>query len=846
MMVEEQEQVEVSVDPDAELSEYVAAHQDLSRQEAAGGVVAPVDGLSSKLLAEFLQAEKERQETELRWLQDLRQFKGKYDPETVQAIGKRSKAFVRKTRVKVKTVNSRVADLLFPAGSEKNWAVDPTPKPNIDIQERERIQKALQAAADAQAEQAAAASGQPRQAVQVPQDAVDQAILAEAKLASKRMTQAIEDQLTEARYKEESLRAVHNCHLYGTGILKGPLVERKVRTRFRHEVVEEPVLGANRQPMVDDQGNPVTKKVQKWSQYSESYVVPFVESVPLWRFYPDMSATLIEDCRYTYELHSMPKHKVAELAKRPSFNSQRIIDYLKSNPKGATARNLRHFENELKSLGERDASQTHNTGCYELLERWGWLDGCDLKAIGVQVPEDRVHESFFANVWMLPNGQVIRAVLQPINGVTWPYYLYYFDKDETSIFGEGLATIMRDDQAMLNAAVRLMLDNAAITAGPQLEVAVDLLHSMEKTDEIIPWRIWKRNSKQGNQQAVRAIELPSRLNELSQLAAMFEQNTDETTAIPRYMSGENATQGAAGTAAGMSMLMAAANIVIKDLITSWDEGVMRPFITAMYHWNMQFNPDNSIKGDYDVKARGTASLVAKEVRARQLNEFAAMTSDPQDAPFIKRHKLLQARAETNELSDVVKTEDEVKAEQESEQAQKARQMQEQLAQAQVEEAIGKAKRMQAEAELSVKRAAETEAKTKLVLENIEKVIAETVSIKVEAVFASLQAGGVATRDPLIAPAADEVLKSSGFKDDNGDPTIAQLNSPPVQQQMPTQVLLSNKQTIQADPRVAQPGGNPMQPDAPVQPSAEPQPAATIDRPTGMVGRRQGIETERID
>ena len=798
----------IAVVPEQEVAEYVAAHEALARSEKSGYLGSPVDALGAELIGEFGQAELERRDTENRWLQDLRQYKGRYDPDVEAKIGKRSKAFVRKTRVKVKTVNSRVADLIFPAGSEKNWAIDPTPKPNIDVAERQRITVALQ--------QAAQQAGQ-----QPSQEAIDQEILKAAKEAAKKMSSTVDDQLTEARYKDASIKTINSGHLYGTGILKGPLVERKVRTRFKHEVVDEV-----------DKATGSTRKVQRWTQYSESYVVPFVENVSLWRFYPDMSATCIEDCRYAYELHFMPKHKLAELARRPSFNSAAIIDHLKANPRGSSCRTYRNYETELKGLGERDSAQLHETGQYELLERWGWLDGCKLKQVGVDVPADREHESFFSNIWMLADGTVIRAVLQPINGVTWPYYFYHFDKDETSIFGEGLAAVMRDDQQMLNAAVRLMLDNAAITAGPQLEVAVGLLHSMEDIDEVVPWRIWKRNAASNDKQAVRAIELPSRMTELSALAQMFEQNTDETTAIPRYMSGENATQGAAGTAAGMSMLMAAANIVIKDLITSWDEGIMRPFITAMYHWNMQFNSDNSIKGDYDVKARGTASLVAKEVRARQLNEFAAMASDPQDAPFIKRHKLLQARAEVNELSDVVKTEDEVKAEQESEQAQKQRAMQEQMAQAQVAEAVAKAKAMEAKAELTMKQVDE-------VLAKITSMATGDMVAKVEAIFAALQAGGTATRDPLIAPAADEILKSAGFKDENGDPTIAQLNAPPVQAQAPTQVLLNKGQTIAADPRLVQPA-----------PAAQATPdvpgAASIERPTGMVGRRAGVETAEIE
>lgn len=785
--------------------EFAAAHVEAVKEDETGAKM-HLSTLGALLQREFGQAENDRRMTEERWLKDIRQYRGKYDPDVERSIGNRSKAFVRKTRVKVKTVDSRVADLLFPAGSEKNWSCDPTPKPSIAEDSRRQIAAQL----------AQASGGQPPS-----QQALDEAVLAVARESAKRMTKTIEDQLIEARYKDACVKAVHSGNLYGTGVLKGPLVERKVRTRFRHVV--KTVMGAGGQPT----------QVQAWEQYNESYVVPFVDYVPLWRFYPDMAATTLDQCRYVYERHSMAKHEVLALTKRKSFDAQKIVDYVKANPDGSVV--ARYYDNELKSIGEREATQASAFGQYEVLERWGWIDGQHLKDAGVDVPEARIHETFFSNVWMLPGGCVIKAAIQPINGVTWPYHMYYFDKDETSIFGEGLASIMRDDQEMLNAAVRLMIDNAAISSGPQLEIAVGLLSAMENVDEIVPWKVWKRNRESPGQRAIHVVDLPSRVNELSAMAQMFEANADEVTAIPRYMTGENATTGAAGTAAGMSMLMAAANIVIKDLITSWDEGVTRPFIQAMYSWNMQFNQDNSIKGDYDVKARGTASLVAKEVRARQLNEFAAMASDPQDAPFIKRHKLLLQRAEANELSDAVKTEDEVKAEQESEQAKQAADLQQQLVQAQLKEAQGRAEKIVAEAEVARRKSEE-------ILANIDLLVAKKVSEKVSAVYAALQAGGVATNSPYTAPAGDEILQSSGWEDENGDPTVAMLNGPPVQQLQGTQQLVGRGQSFQTQPR----GTTTVEADVAAaqsqqQPSAgQPQPA------TGMVGVQHGIETTRID
>ena len=110
------------------------------------------------------------------------------DPDVLAAIGpNRSKAFVRKTRVKVKTIDSRVADLLFPAGSEKNWEIDTTPVPSVSKEQRAmaaaEIAKMAQAQAQAQAQQQAQQQGGQGAPVpapnvnQIPREVVDQFIL---------------------------------------------------------------------------------------------------------------------------------------------------------------------------------------------------------------------------------------------------------------------------------------------------------------------------------------------------------------------------------------------------------------------------------------------------------------------------------------------------------------------------------------------------------------------------------------------------------------------------------------------------------------------------------------------
>lgn len=699
---------------DSQRLEYGLAADEAMLERDNSPTFEAMGSLGVRLVSEFAQAENDRRLTELRWLMDLRQYRGQYDPEVLDNIGSRSRAFVRKTRVKVKTVDSRMTDLLFPSNSERNFALAPTPVPSVP----ESVEKKLGAVLAQQLQREPTAHE------------IKALLKKQTEQSAASMADVIDDQLTEARYKDAARNVIHSGNLYGTGVLKAPLVERKIRQSFHRA------------------------ESGKWSLETESYVVPFVEHVPLWRFYPDMAATRLEDCRYVFERHVMTKSAMLALAERKSFNDKTIIDYVTARPDGEVQ--SKYFDTELASLGDRIAINVIKTGQYDVIERWGWLDAKSLSDCGLCIPEGRMHETFFANVWFLPNGEVIRAVLQPINGVTWPYHLYYFDKDETSLFGEGLAAIMRDDQTMLNAAVRMILDNAALTAGPQLEINTRLIGRTEKIHEMFPFKVWPRTGEDPGSPAIRVIDVPNHISELSSLVSMFEQNADEVTAIPRYMSGENASSGAAGTASGMSMLMGAASIVMKDLISSYDEGITKPFIEALYRWNMQFNKDDSIKGDYNVSASGTSSMVAKEVRAQQLDAFSQLASNPLDAPYIKREELLRQRADAHDLTDVVKTEEEMQAEQDNPQAQQQAQQEQQLAQQQQQLQM-----------------AMVQAQIEKLKAEVLRIQAQAVQANVSSAYAAMQAGGVAVQSPDVAPAGDEILRSAGWRDATPNETNAQ-------------------------------------------------------------------------
>ena len=124
---------------------------------------------------------------------------------------------------------------------------------------------------------------------------------------------------------------------------------------------------------------------------------------------------------------------------------------------------------------------------------------------------------------------------------------------------------------------------------------------------------------------------------------------DESTGFPSYAHGQTRVQGVGRTASGISMLMNAAAGGTKTVIKNVDDYLLRPLGEGFFRFNMQFAFDPEIKGDLEVKARGTESLMANEVRSQRLMQFLGIASNPALAPFAKFQYIIREIAKSLDL-----------------------------------------------------------------------------------------------------------------------------------------------------------------------------------------------------
>jgi hypothetical protein len=149
--------------------------------------------------------------------------------------------------------------------------------------------------------------------------------------------------------------------------------------------------------------------------------------------------------------------------------------------------------------------------------------------------------------------------------------------------------------------------------------------------------------------AVREIHVDSHITELAKIIELFMNFADIETALPPTAMGDVSQGGseALRTTGGASMLMGAAALPIRDVVRNFDT-FTENVVGSIYDWNMQFNPDPDIKGDYEIIARGSSSLIAKEVRGISLDQFKASLS-PEESDYIDTGEMLKERAKSRDI-----------------------------------------------------------------------------------------------------------------------------------------------------------------------------------------------------
>jgi hypothetical protein len=635
-----------------------------------------ISNLVAQINSRFQQCETTREDDEDRWLQAFHNYRGRYFKNVAFRDHEKSRVFVKVTKTKVLAAYGQLIDVLFgankfpltiqetrvPEGIDEyahlnplkeqmgmNQNEQPTPgiEGNMDYTPGEPIMQqsngglgfpgdgndlapgatfgslnndANLGSLEKEYEDADLTSG-PAPSPEMPQ-------IKPAQIAARRLEKLILDQIEESNGSVELRSAIFEACLLGTGIIKGPFTYNKTLHKYT------------------DTGN--------GREYSpETVKVPKMEFVSIWDFYPDPNARNMEEAEFVIQRHRLNRNQVLDLANRPFFNKQAIMDCIRMGAKY----NKKSWETDIDL--EKSQYPDIESNRFEVLEYWGTIDAMSAREEGLELDESIDDmEEVQVNVWMIRD-KVIRIVQNPFKPFRTPYQSFVYEKNPYTFFGIGVPENMDDAQQIMNGHARMAIDNLALAGNLIFDVDESALAS-NQTMEVFPGKIFKRQAGSPGQ-SIYGLKFPNTAVENMQMFDKFRQLADESTGLPSYSHGQTGVQSMTRTASGMSMLMGAASLNIKTVIKNIDDQLIKPLGEALFQWNMQFyEGDLPIHGDLEIKATGSSSLMKKEVRSQRLTMFLQTVQNPAIAPFVRMSEVIKELAHSLDLdpAEILNTKDE--------------------------------------------------------------------------------------------------------------------------------------------------------------------------------------------
>ncbi len=589
-------------------------------------------GTVAFIKSQFKRSKEARRVDEERWLSAYRNYRGLYSSEVQFTETEKSKAFIKVTKTKVLAAYAQVVDVLF-AGSKFPIGIEARQFPNnvadtvsfnpnelttekvkdqtgIDYQipnniVRPNLAKDLgvyeEQLSPIESELELGAGNMPGSITYEP-----------AKRAAMKMEKLMHDQLDETEAPKHLRSLAFETCLFGTGVMKGPFAQTKEYPRWTEDGDYDPVMNT----------------------------IPKMEYVSIWDFYPDPDARNMSEAEYTVQRHRMNRTQLRNLKRRPHFREESIELALEYGPDYSRS----YWEDALE-----DDGTTSDMERYEVIEYWGVLDAELAEEADIKIPKDlRKQDELQVNIWIC-NGQILRLVLNPFTPRRIPYLAVPYELNPYSFFGIGVAENMSDTQLLMNGAMRMMVDNAALSGNLLIEVdETNLVPGQDMS--IYPGKVFRRQSGQVGA-AIHGTKFPNVSQELLMMFDKSRQLADEATGIPSYSHGSGAVGGVGRTASGMSMLMGAAAQNIKAVVRNIDDYLLSPLGRSLFAFNMQFRFDPEFIGDLDVRARGTESLMRNEVRSQRLLQFMTMTQNEMMSPFVKYDYILRELAASMDLDE---------------------------------------------------------------------------------------------------------------------------------------------------------------------------------------------------
>jgi len=568
-------------------------------------------------------ARQAKQPIEADLLKALRQRKGEYDPDILRKIQAQggSEIFIKLTDVKCRAAEAWLKDGLMPPG-ERPWSADPTPVPDLPMDLQERVAFAVKKNYD-EAIMLQQATGQevdinPDELFEAVRDELSKELDEQAKEDSDRLEREIDDELVEGNWYQAVKNVIYDIVTFKTGFIEGPIIRNKKKLEWAE---------------IEDGGStPVV---------SEGFTREYYRVSPF-DCYPSPGAKTIQD-GYFIIRKRLSRRDLNDMIGVEGFDENAIRSVLDLYGRGGLREWLVNDIDRAELENRHDENQNPE-GSIDILKLWGSIQGRMLREWGMSEEEIPDADIDYDAICYLCGPFVLSARLNSHPLGKRNVFSASFVESNDSIWGQGVPELMEDISSICQGCARAIVNNMALSSGPQVWVDQSRMPPGSKVTDIFPLKVWSFEAddtgRTGTNVPMGFFQPKPIVDTLLKLYDYYFKQASEVTGIPAYIYGSENVGGAGRTASGLSMLMNAAAKSLRAVIGNIDMGIIKPSIEE-HHLHIMLNEPEKAGGDINILARASEYLIMMEQLQIRRAEFLASTNNPTDLQIMG----LEGRAE---------------------------------------------------------------------------------------------------------------------------------------------------------------------------------------------------------
>ena len=510
-----------------------------------------------------------------------------------------STIFLNITRAYVDAVSARMGDMMLPM-DDKSWAITPTPRPEISGLAEGKIPKAIRESINKTAKDETVRADQEASAVEQAKE-----IMKVAKESAKKAEDQIWDWHVESQFNSHNRRLIEDAAKVGTGVLKGPIPVKSTKLVFKDG------------------------KLEQVEEIKPASIRIFYRN-----FYPDPSCGEdIHTGNYTWERDDITRADLIKLVNVPGYINHQIKRVIAEGPMQAEGEYATGEDNP--GLGTYGDDKRKNL--FEIWYYHGAISTKELLAIDIMSEKENIKfddEEEFVHVQVtMVNNRVLKATISHLENGEFPYDVMVWQRRLGLPWGIGVARQLRPAQRIIVGAMRHMMDNAGVAGGPMLYIDTNLVQAAEGPNEVRPWKVFipaddaDPNEVSKVKEAIQFLTAPMIQTELQNIIELGLKLAEDITGLPLIMQGQT-NQATPETLGGMMLQNYNASSVLRRVARLYDDIVTTPHIRRYYKHILQYSKDDSLKGDFNIDARGSSALIEKDSANQALLQIGAYVTNP--------------------------------------------------------------------------------------------------------------------------------------------------------------------------------------------------------------------------